>query len=189
MDSTYIAYRNPSIVGTEMPGWVAAPANLKFPPVYTEDLPSGRHGQLSMSIEYPLKQRHPQDNYITQQSQGLAAYNTARMQMPLVRMNPVDSTKVPVNANLMRVIGRSVPEQYIGSAYAANNYDTANPAGDLIRDPVLRAQQFDRLRMMELAGQRIPADVVRNGNPFQPPGANRPPPGPRNNPPVANMNN
>lgn len=191
MNNTFIAYKNPSIVGTEAPGWQSYPPNLKYPAIYSEDLPTGRHGELSSSIQYPEKQLNAAANYVTQQGQGLAAYNLNSMQLPLVRMNPVDSTKVPVNGNLMRVVGRSVPEQYIGSAYAGSSIDAANPAGDLTRDPVLRAQQYDALRVMELTGRRIPQNAERYGNPFQPPGGNapRPAPGPQRNQAAANMNN
>lgn len=184
MESLFVAYANPSVVATQTTGWIAAPASSQYPAIWQTDLPSGRHGKLQESMQYPQKQRHPSDNYVTQRGMGLSSYNTQRMQMPLVRMNPVDSTKVPVNGNIMRVVGRSLPEQYVSSETASAQIDQQNPAGDLIRDPVMRAADYDRQRFYNIGGRRVPDNVRRNRNDF-----NNPPPqapGPREG---GNMNN
>jgi hypothetical protein len=155
MQTLVTHYGTETVSQTQRPGYLAYPYNDRLPGSVAYDKPSGYHGITQKSIQYPKKQVHTHGNYVTQNGVPLWKYNVNMAQMASVRMNPVPAERVPVNANVMRIVGRATTEEGTNRGAEAE----PNPSGDLIRDPVMRGQY----RILEFAnGQRVSDRALRN---------------------------
>ena len=156
MQTLVTHYGTETISETQRPGYLSYPLSLRIPAAVTYDKPSGRHGITQKSIKYPKKQVHTHGNYVTQKGVPLWKYNVNMAQMATVRMNPIPAETVPVNANIMRIVGRATTEE--GTNRGAPS--EPNPSGDIIRDPAMRRQY----RIYEFAnGQRVADNAKRKG--------------------------